>query len=95
METREAYRSKLDARLKEWDAKLDGLVDRVHAAKLEARASFDKELASLKIKRSAAVKIVDDLNQHGESAWSDLKAGADKAWDELTKAMDSATARFK
>ena len=42
-----------------------------------------------------ARKRMEHLQQSGEGAWEDLKAGVELAWDAMGEAMESATSRFK
>jgi uncharacterized coiled-coil DUF342 family protein len=95
MATKEAYRNKLEAQLNEWDAKLDHLDAKVQKAAADARINYENEVESLKKQRAAARTKLDELATQGEGAWEDMKVGIEKAWDELSKAIDSVTARFK
>lgn len=95
MATKEAYRQKLQAQLKEWDAKLDQLSAKAQKATADARISYENELESLKSKRAAAQNTLEELGRRGEHAWEDMKDGAEKVWDEMSKAMEKVAARFK
>lgn len=46
MASRQAYVQKLNAQLKEWDAKLDQLSARVQKATADARINYENELES-------------------------------------------------
>jgi hypothetical protein len=95
MATKEAYQKKLEAQLKEWDAKLDVLSAKVQKATADARINYENELESMKSKRAAAHKMLEDLGTRSENAWEDMKDGVEKVWDELGKAIEKVTARFK
>jgi hypothetical protein len=89
-----AYQQKLEAQLKEWDAKLDQLTVRAKRMKTDTRIRLEKELRSLKAKRVAAQKKLDELRKHGEGAWEDLRDGAEKAWGDISESLGKVVAHF-
>jgi hypothetical protein len=95
MATKAAYESKLQAQLKQWDAKLDELSAKAQKATAEARIKYENDLESLKSKRAAALRMLEDLGKRSESAWEDMKDGVERAWDEMGKAIEHIAARFK
>lgn len=95
MATKAAYQKKLEAQLREWDAKLDQIGAKARVAAADARIGYENELESLNSKRAAAQKTVEELGKRGENAWEDLKDGAEKVWDEMGKATEKVVARFK
>ncbi|MBE0594451.1 MAG: coiled coil domain-containing protein [Gemmatimonadales bacterium] len=95
MATKEAYRKKLEAQLAQWDAKLDLWSANARKTTADARINYENELESLKGKRAAAQKKLEELGKRSENAWEDMKDGVEKAWDEMGKAMDRVAARFK
>jgi hypothetical protein len=95
MASREAHQKKLEAQLKEWDAKLDQLVAKAQKATADARINYENDLDALKAKRASAHQMLVEMGKRGENAWEDMKGGAEKAWDEMSKAMEKVAARFK
>ena len=93
--TKEAYQKKLEAQLKEWDAKLDVLSAKAQKTRANARINYENELESLKGKRAAAHKKLEELGKRGEDAWEDMKGGVEKVWDDMSNAMEKVAARFK
>lgn len=89
-----AYQEKLDAQLKEWDAKLNLFTAKANSLKADAKIEFDQQLETFRTKRQAAVSRLEDLRIRGGSALEDLKEGTEKAWSELAKAMDNIAAHF-
>jgi ElaB/YqjD/DUF883 family membrane-anchored ribosome-binding protein len=95
MATKEAYQQKLQAQLKEWDAKLDQLIAKGQKATADARINYENDLESLKSKRAQAHQMLEEMGKRSETAWEDLKDGVEKAWDEMRKTMEKVSARFK
>jgi poly(hydroxyalkanoate) granule-associated protein len=91
---KEAYQKKLEAQLKEWDAKLDQLTEKAKKMKADTRSKLEDELEGLKAKRAAAQEKLDELRKHGEEAWEDLKGGTEKAWGEISEAFGKVVAHF-
>jgi hypothetical protein len=91
----ESYKRKLEAELKEWDAKLDQLSAKAQEATADARISYENELETLKSKRAAAHEALEELGKHSRNAWEDVKDGAQNAWHEVGKAMERVASRFK
>jgi hypothetical protein len=95
MASKQAYQQKLEAQLKEWDAKLDVLSARAQKATADARISYENELGALKARRAAAHESLQELGRRGESAWEDMKGGVEKAWDDMRQAIEKVADRLK
>jgi hypothetical protein len=95
MATKEAYQKKLQAQLKEWDAKLDLLSAKAQKVAADARINYEDELVALRSKRAEAHRVLAELGTRGENAWEDMKDGVDTAWDAMSQALERVAARFK
>jgi TolA-binding protein len=87
----DAYTSKLNAQLKEWNAKVDELRVKGQNATAEAKAQLNKQLEELAAKRSAAEKKLKELQSAGADKFQMLKQGVDQAWQDLRGAVERAT----
>jgi len=95
MSTREEYVKKLQAKLEEWNADIDKLSARAGEVKSELRHEYAEQLEALKAKQAVARQKFEELQKCGESAWEDLKAGMELAWNAVSEAIDSAKSRFR
>lgn len=95
MATKEAYRRQLEARLAEWDARLDLLAAKARKATADAQIDYENELGALKRQREHAFETLSELARRGEGAWDDVKVGAERAWEEMGRTIDRLAARFK
>jgi len=95
MATKEADQRKLEAQLKEWDAKLDLFSAKAQKATADAQIKYENELESLKSKRAAARQTFEAPGKRSENACKDMKDGVEKVWDEMSRAIEKAAARFK
>ena len=87
----DAYTSKLNAQLKEWNAKVDQLRAKGQSATVEAKAQLNKQLDDLTAKRGVAEKKLKELQAAGAGKFQTLKQGVDQAWQDLRGAIDKVT----
>ena len=92
---RKAYQEKLDAELKEWNAKIALLKAKAENAKADEKIDYYKTIEALEHKEDEAKTKLQELSTAGDEAWEDVKAGAEKAWAEVKTAYQDATSRFK
>jgi Protein of unknown function (DUF2934) len=92
---KQGFQQKLEAQLKEWDAKLEELKAKARDAKAEIRAEFEVQLEALAGERAVAQEKLQELRRHGEWAWEDLKDSAEQTWSELREAIERSASLFK
>jgi seryl-tRNA synthetase len=92
---RRAFEEKLEARKKEWNAKIDLLKAKADTAKADAKVEYYAKIEALQHKRDKAGTKLQELKAAGDEAWEDLKAGTEKAWDEVKSAFHDAASKFK
>lgn len=95
MSTKDEFVRSMHSRLDRWNAEIDALSARAAAAQTDARGEYEKQLESLRARRDEAREKLAQLEAASESAWGDMKAGVELAWDVVTEAVRSATTRFK
>jgi phage-related minor tail protein len=85
--SREAYRAKVEAKLQEYQARVDEARARLKGAAADARLDLEKQLSEME-KTLAAVKTkAGDLAEAAEEAWSDLTKNLDDAFEGMTGAV--------
>ena len=94
-EKRDAFVKKIKASIDEWNAEIDRLKARAEQAEAEARIEYHDEIQELKNYRDDARKRLSRLEQAGEGAWEDMKAGVEMAFEAMSQAVNSARNRFK
>jgi hypothetical protein len=80
-ESKQTYEGKMETKLKELGAHIDQLSDRA-----------SQEYEKLKVKREAAQTKLSQLKTNSGEAYTEFKAGMDKAFEELQKAFEEAKA---
>jgi hypothetical protein len=94
-EKRKAYEEKLDAKLKEWKAKVALLKAKAENAKADAKIDYYKAIEALEHKQDEAKTRLQELKTASDEAWETVKLGAEKAWTEVKTAYHDAASRFK
>ncbi|SEL59509.1 hypothetical protein SAMN05443999_106176 [Roseovarius azorensis] len=94
MDDKQVYQQKLEAKLKEWRADIDKLQAKVDGAQADARLKYREQLEDLEERRKEIEAQLHKLRDAQSAAWSDIRAGADKAWESMSKAMQDAWGRF-
>jgi hypothetical protein len=73
----------------------DKLEAKARQSEADARVKIEAQIETLKKKRASARDDLNRLQQAGENAWEDLKAGVEKAANAFGDAIRDAKARFK
>lgn len=95
METKEAYKQKLDAHLKEWGAQINLLAAQAESAGADAKLRYAQELDKLRDKQRQAAEKLKELEAASGDAWDSVKVTADKLWDDLKAGIANTVAKFK
>lgn len=95
MEIQEAYKQKMAAQLKEWSAQINLLEAKVENAGADLKVKRAEELYALRAKQRAASEKMKELGKASGAAWEQVKATADKVWDDLKTGMAEAHSQFK
>ncbi|MFZ0447873.1 MAG: hypothetical protein WAL98_01405 [Desulfatiglandaceae bacterium] len=81
--------------MKEWNARIALLKAEAENAKADAKIDYYKSIGDLEYKHDEAKTRLQELKTAGDEAWEAVKAGAEKAWAEVTTAYHDATSKFK
>lgn len=95
METKDAYRQKLDAQLKEWHAQISLLAAKAENASADVKLKYALELDEIKAKQREVVQKMRELELSSGEAWEKLKVTADKVLDDLKTSISQAMSKFK
>ena len=94
MADKDTYEKKLKAQLDEWQANIDKMRAQAEQASADAQIKYQDQINELRSQRDEMEEKLKELQNSQAAAWNDVKAGADKAWDQMTKAMQDAWKRF-
>ena len=94
MNLKDAYREKLEAQLDEQRARLELLKAKAKRAAADAKIMAYEEIADADAKLAALKSRLKELGNASGDAWQDMRAGIEKAWDDLTESCNKAARRF-
>jgi chromosome segregation ATPase len=95
MEEKNAYIKKFNARIQELQADLDKLDAKAHKSEADMRIKYENEINQLKQKQTEAQAKLEEIKNASEDAWTEFKAGADKAYEDLKSSWKAAWDKFK
>jgi len=95
MTTRDEYVRKMHAKLDQMNNEIDRLLARSSEIEEAGRQDFARRMEDLRQRRDEARARLEGLRQSSESAWKDIQAGTELAWQAIAEAIDSARQRFK
>jgi hypothetical protein len=84
-EQRDNYTRSVEAKLDEFDQKVDGLESRAKATTGTVKTDFDNEIRALRDQRKAVAKKLDDLKRVKTDSWMSLKTDVDNALASLER----------
>lgn len=95
MEKREQYIAKFkaqldktDARIREFEAKMDGY-------SAEARKRYNETIIDLKDRRASLRKHLDELQKSSQENYARIKDEAEKSWNQLLGRVDEMAKKLK
>ena len=95
MRERDEYLEKMKAQLDHWNSEIDKLEDRSQEVQADAQSEYRERIDALKQRRQEVREKLDTLQNAGEGAWQDVRAGIDMAWTAMDEALRSAVSRFR
>lgn len=95
MEVKDAYKQKLAAQLKEWNAQINLLEAKIENAGVDMKVRRAEAINELRIKQRAAAEKIIELEKASGDAWEQVKQTADKLWEDLKSGVAEVHAKFK
>ena len=95
MDSKDVYKAKIDAQLKEWAVKIADLKSKAELAESTLKVEYLKQIEALRAKKEETQAKLEELKVAGDDAWDTLKAGVEKAVSELKDSVNSAISKFK
>lgn len=95
MDTKEAYKQKMEAHLKEWGAQINLLAAKAASANADAKLKYAQDLDKLRDKQRQANAKMKELEEASGDAWDKVKSSADELWDDLKSGVSHTMDKFK
>jgi len=94
MSNKDAYEKKMEAKIEEWQAEIDRLKAKSKQQTADSEIDFNEKVEKLEQKQETARSDLENIKNSSSDAWEDLKAGAEKAANDLDDAIKSAKKQF-
>ena len=94
-EKRNAYVETMKVKIDEWNIEIDKLQAKADQAKLDTQVEYKKQVEELKGKRQDLYRKMSEMKKASETAWEDMKAGLDAAWQAMGESVKLAQSRFE
>ena len=89
------YQKRLEEALDEFSQKINIVKEKLETSGSQAREKLQEEIDLLETKRTAALKRLQEIRSAPSDSWSLLKAGSDRAMEDLKFAYEQALARLR
>jgi DNA repair protein RadC len=89
MGLKEAYQERIEAQLREWNARINELKARAAIAKADAKIDLYNRIDILRAKLEAAQAKLQELKQIGAEKWDEIRLALDKDMDYLKTTWES------
>lgn len=95
MNKQDAYRAKFEARIEEQQAKLAQLKAKVKGGAADAQIEAYEQVEKIEAMVTQMKGKLAQLSDAGEDAWEELGAGFERAWGEVSSAVDGVLQKFR
>ena len=92
---RDDYVRAVEAKLDEFDHKLDGLEARASKMTETTKKSFTNEIDQLKDRRKMVARKVDDLKKVNIDSWTAMKGEVDSALSDLERSYEMVSSKYE
>jgi Skp family chaperone for outer membrane proteins len=92
---RDDYAKSIDARLSEFDQKVDGLNERAGAMTGATQTNFKRAIDGLRDQRKAVADKLDDLKKVSVESWTTLRGEVDAAMANLDRSYEQVSDTYQ
>jgi len=94
MRLKEAYQEKIEAQIKEWTAKLQEYKAKADMANADAKIQMYRKIDRLRAQKEAAQQKLSAIKAASGDSWEALKAGSERALEEMKKTWEEMKSKF-
>lgn len=94
MGLKEAYQEKIEAQIREWTAKLQEFKAKADKASADAKIHMYKHIDNLRAQKEAAQQKLNEIKAASGDSWEVLKAGSERALEEMKKTWEEMKSKF-
>ena len=90
MSERQKHVDTMKAKIDEWSNDIDEMEKKAKTASEDLTEEYQHQIGALKKQRDEAFVKLEEMQNTTDSAWQDVKSGAEDAWNAISHAFSSA-----
>lgn len=94
MDDKNAYEQKIDAQLKEWQARIDEARAKGEQQTADAKIEYQKQIGEMESRMEAVRAKLDELKKASSDSWEDLKTNIDRTTRDMGDKLDQFKAKL-
>ncbi len=91
---KQAYKQKVDAEMKEWEAKADLLKAKGNNLAADAKLEFEKHLQDLEQAKMEFSSYFDQIAEKADDTWDTVKDEAENNWDKFRSKVGDMVSKY-
>jgi hypothetical protein len=91
---KQAYKEKVDAEMKEWEAQAALLKAKGNNMAADAKVKFEKHLHDLEQAKTEFLIYVDRISDKADDAWDSVKDEAESNWDNFKGKVSNLVTKY-
>jgi chromosome segregation ATPase len=95
MSTKDEYLEKAKQQLTEWEGELESLQTKAGEATDDLKAAYEEQAAELRTKLDAGKAKIDEITEHADDLWEELKDEAEEKWAALQDGLKDSVEKIK
>jgi len=95
MGMKETYERKIDAELRQWQARIEILKAKADQAEAAQKLKYYEEIEALRTGLLQAREKLDALRAASTDAWEEVRSGMEQSWHDLRSAFERAAEKLK
>jgi uncharacterized protein YjbJ (UPF0337 family) len=89
-----AYKQKVDAELRELEAKTELLKAKGNNLMADAKVKFEEQMSDLEKSKTEFVAYYDQLTNKADDAWDDIKDEAEGKWNKFSSSVSNFISKY-
>ena len=92
--TRDAYKEKMEAQLKQWTARIAALKAKAEKASADVKIELSRHLDELKVFEASARKHIAEVESSAVESWHTIKGEFEQRWNQLSGSIEAVWAKI-
>lgn len=95
MSDKDEFVERLKTQLDDWNAQITKMEAEARKAAADSKVQYEENLEKMRAQRDQAQQKLAELQKAGDSAWDDMRKGAEDMWATMEESFKKAMSRFR